>query len=192
MLWLILFVAFALIAWALYCKWKKQKAVWLASKADSYSFYKSHTPGGDPDVFAGFAIFAGIIAAILLIVVIGITAAGYSSVIGSQARADRLKDTIITNQERSDAIESKIKTFLVEQYPEYEASTLTAMVGQTPGLLAVKFPELQASKTFIDYTTQISKLQDRIYNTKIERQRALEGIQSKQNDSMNILTFMLP
>jgi hypothetical protein len=94
-------------------------------------------------------------------------------------------------QEKADALTTQFASYLAEAYPKHEKDIFNQIKPEKIGLYMVKYPELQASATFVALVGQIGKLQSDKYEQRVKKEEALKDIRVRIRNPW-VFTSWLP
>lgn len=112
-------------------------------------------------IVAGFTIVLGIIAVVFIII---ITSFPYASQLNDFSKIRGIETKIAVLKERKDSLTVMVKTEL-DKYPEYEKGIIK---GLGDAQILFRYPELRSNETISKTVDDIVKIQDAVYNSRIE------------------------
>lgn len=140
------------------------------------------------DDYSGGMAAATFVFVIGLIILIGFNISLFINQVSDFTKADVIDEKIELLQTRSDNISNSLKEVLVDKYSEHETEIFSEMTGDDITILLVKYPELRASETFINYTDKLFKLENDVYNLKQEKINIVQRTSFRLRHPLNIIT----
>jgi len=106
----------------------------------------------------------------------------------------RLQESKVILQTKADTMSRKFSDVLVKSYPQYEKDIFAKMTPEDFKILFVKYPEIKASLTNINYVDKIEVLYTDIYDVEIQMRRIVRDIRYTFVNpwTINFLTPSLP
>lgn len=129
----------------------------------------------DSEWMAGCRIFS-VVGLVAVGFAIFMTLDEYSSQRSEYEEVIKLTNCEMIYNSKSDALTKQFASYLANAYPEYEKNIFEKIKPENVDIYLVKYPDLKASQTIIALVEQISKLQNDIYDQKLEKESVLKDM----------------
>lgn len=131
--------------------------------------------GGGNDYSGAF--ITNIICSIVLIIALFVV---NFNIISSQkenyTKLEMLQENKMIYQKKADDLTVKFKQVLIDSYPNYEKALFDKMTPEDFRMLMVKYPEIKASLTSINFVDKLDALYKDIYDTDIQSREVVQKI----------------
>lgn len=87
-----------------------------------------------------------------------------------------LQENKMIYQKKADDLTAKFKEVLIDSYPNYEKALFDKMTPEDFRMLMVKYPEIKASLTSINFVDKLDALYKDIYDTDIQSRKIVQEI----------------
>ena len=117
-----------------------------------------------------------IISIVLFFIILFVNLVTFSIQKSDYIETTRLLESKEILQKKADIMTTKYKEILIEKYPTYEKDILSKMTPEDYKILMVKYPEIKASLTSINFVEKIEALNNDIYNTDLKIRNTIADI----------------
>lgn len=131
------------------------------------------------------------IAAVFLLAGFIATGVVWSNQITRQASISQYQQNQQIYTKKATYLTAEFKTLLAQEYPQYEKSIFKEIVPQNASFVFIKFPQIQASKGFLELVDQIRSLQDQVYDQATNITRVKKNQYASKHNPW-LYDFLLP
>lgn len=132
-----------------------------------------------------------IISCVLFVIILFVNLISFSIQKSDYIEVTRLLESKEILQKKAEIMTMKYKEILIEKYPTYEKDILAKMTPEDYKILMVKYPEIKASLTSINFVEKIEGLNNDVYDTDLKIRETIADIRFRFVNPW-IIDWMVP